>query len=899
MSPDEEKTTEQAPSISERLLAYLFSYLIVGLATTGSVFVLSQVLSLPVDVPDILLRLIPFFIFSFFIYFFLKNRFLLMLPLFLALGICIFNISSVVTGIQQISAAFSSILTMGSVSEEAVLSMSAPASADAISMVLHVIFLFFLSISGFSVAAKNSASGLLICEFPFFLLVLLNAGSVTIWALLCILTACICMFIFTINKNIATQSDHGKGFRNTDKLLELRPHSVAFFALPIILAAVMLLFLFLPSQKDYTETVAEKRFRQTMQQTMFFDALTPWNDELDNGNLRNVDELVYSGQNALRIRTDHTQGYLYLTGYAGTEYTRNGWKDASASEFALLEKQMNGIDPRNLTSLFLLFHRDEKPETISVSREYTDGSKLFLPNGLLTNLSDIPYAKATNDTSVKTAFLHKIWEYSVEAYPESHHIQSKILIPGNDRNSILNAYKDVSAATLSDVSGYLDLNGKRVKASDFREAASAYTDYVTEVYTRLPDDVMKNAKALCKTFGLRIDNSLLDISALVTKVRKVLTSNVDYSADPENISLSSDFTSALLLSTKEGSYKHFATAAAVLLRSMNIPVRYAEGYIVLPSDLEQEADADGYIALPDNHARAWIELYDPYTFNWIPFDLSFTDGDAGSGTEQEESEGEPLEDSTDSDSQEDDAGESEEDSGEEQEPSGTPEPESGNNDNPPEETPNPRQNDTGNDSPEEDTSEPDETESEEPDTGDDSAPGDPSEDGDEEDGLPSGFDMNGDENSGNDISSGEGAGGSSHVPLWPFLLAGLLALLAAGHFLPFLIRKKKLGNGSPKESIRFACRYCLRICFRLTKESYLPSDAPSDYLGRIRKECPVLSTDALAKLLQKTEAVRFNSEKASEEDRQNAAKAAALTFHKGMSALKWYRKIFFWYTYRI
>src|SRR5205823_9738177 len=68
--------------------------------------------------------------------------------------------------------------------------------------------------------------------------------------------------------------------------------------------------------------------------------------------------------------------------------------------------------------------------------------------------------------------------------------------------------------------------------------------------------------------------------------------------------------------SKEGYCDYFATAMAVMLRSVGIPSRVASGYVTGDWD----ASTQSYIAT-EHHAHSWTEVYFP-GYGWITFEPS-------------------------------------------------------------------------------------------------------------------------------------------------------------------------------------------------------------------------------------------------------------------------------------
>lgn len=71
-----------------------------------------------------------------------------------------------------------------------------------------------------------------------------------------------------------------------------------------------------------------------------------------------------------------------------------------------------------------------------------------------------------------------------------------------------------------------------------------------------------------------------------------------------------DFVVSFLEGEMEGSCTHFASAAAVLLRSAGIPARLVAGYLV-------ETEAETQVTVTERDAHAWAEFYEPGLDAWL------------------------------------------------------------------------------------------------------------------------------------------------------------------------------------------------------------------------------------------------------------------------------------------
>lgn len=107
----------------------------------------------------------------------------------------------------------------------------------------------------------------------------------------------------------------------------------------------------------------------------------------------------------------------------------------------------------------------------------------------------------------------------------------------------------------------------------------------------------------------------------VVAVNQYLAQNYTYNLMPEiEGAKEADPILRFLFETKAGFCQHFASSAALLLGSIDIPVRYVTGFRVNTAVSQEEAMylaqadllvAPGYHLVSDNDAHAWIEVYYP------------------------------------------------------------------------------------------------------------------------------------------------------------------------------------------------------------------------------------------------------------------------------------------------
>ena len=127
-----------------------------------------------------------------------------------------------------------------------------------------------------------------------------------------------------------------------------------------------------------------------------------------------------------------------------------------------------------------------------------------------------------------------------------------------------------------------------------------------EQWLKLPESSSQQIKALLQAIPGRkgtLDETVLTVADYVKSCAVYDRSGTQLPSEE------SDFALWFLQRADRGYCVHFATAAAVLLRSAGIPTRYVTGYRV-------DAQAGQTVAVTSDDAHAWVEYYDYRTWSW-------------------------------------------------------------------------------------------------------------------------------------------------------------------------------------------------------------------------------------------------------------------------------------------
>ncbi|MBS4022862.1 MAG: transglutaminase domain-containing protein [Dethiobacter sp.] len=133
-----------------------------------------------------------------------------------------------------------------------------------------------------------------------------------------------------------------------------------------------------------------------------------------------------------------------------------------------------------------------------------------------------------------------------------------------------------------------------------------------ESFLALPADLPAGISELALDITREHQGTYTKIKALENHLR----TNYRYSKNVPALPAGRDFADFFLFEQQAGYCTSFATALAVMARTIGIPTRYVEGFIIPDS-----ADRDGIYRVPGTNAHAWVEAYIP-GIGWLPFEAT-------------------------------------------------------------------------------------------------------------------------------------------------------------------------------------------------------------------------------------------------------------------------------------
>lgn len=309
----------------------------------------------------------------------------------------------------------------------------------------------------------------------------------------------------------------------------------------------------------------------------------------------------------------YTYETIYLKGFTGSYYHQNQWlgNTYNFSADGSMELSLASED---------IFKYDQtySPDTGAQGKMLIENVDLF-DNEVLA-----PYYSYPGQTSFP---LMSTMEIMYDPYQPMSFPSSQVDLPEEYRDYIYNECLEVPEHLQSYLLSYCHEAGFNAPFADssFREAP----DYVGSEEEM---DLINEQRRI-----------------LAFEVYSHFIKNYDYTMSPGASPVNDDFVQYFLSTQKRGYCVHFASSAVMLLRTMGVPCRYAEGYCLPPTLVAEgqpvagESVSDWYtgpttlqeqgiieVDVNDSYAHAWIEIY-MEGYGFIPFEVTPADMDDDMG----------------------------------------------------------------------------------------------------------------------------------------------------------------------------------------------------------------------------------------------------------------------------
>ena len=455
-------------------------------------------------------------------------------------------------------------------------------AVDVSSALLSILYLlssfvaFSLTLGSFRVSLSR------LSILPFFIACILVNGTPPVLPILGILLFCLGVQL------------GGDSFRLTDGAGK----SLLFGLLPCALVLTGLLLLYRPStyQYDQNDISLSKRFDQfsnllsgwigggtNSQESSSLNgaesdlpvsqAPAGWNRSQDQLDLTRPFDFNALSQGAMTFQSD-ASGTVYLRGQSYGDYLGTAWNAA--------------VDNQHVSALDYTARSLASPDNSGLG---THQYQFEIDTANTYSLLYLPYFNITG-------------------------VLGDISVPAND-------LKNYGGSYFRSQDDLLSYRGPLLPQSVFTEEEQ-YRQYVHSYYTRLPDSTRLALDQVCIDNGLSADQDNI-ISKVASFVRNQGIYDLAVESYPD-----SDYAVYFLTVSHRGYCIHYATAAVALLRTLNIPARICEGYLV-------NSVPGTSIRVSGENAHAWAEVYLD-GIGWIPVEVTASEADTSQTPELGNSE---------------------------------------------------------------------------------------------------------------------------------------------------------------------------------------------------------------------------------------------------------------------
>ncbi len=138
---------------------------------------------------------------------------------------------------------------------------------------------------------------------------------------------------------------------------------------------------------------------------------------------------------------------------------------------------------------------------------------------------------------------------------------------------------------------------------------SKRASYIKDQFTKVPEELPKRVGDLTKKITEGCNTSLEKCEAIKSYLK-----TYQYTLKPKKIKEGTDLVDSFLFDTREGYCTYFASAMAVMVRTLGIPSRFAQGFVVSTG-----LNPNSKYEVKSSSAHAWVEVYIE-GIGWLNFD---------------------------------------------------------------------------------------------------------------------------------------------------------------------------------------------------------------------------------------------------------------------------------------
>lgn len=364
---------------------------------------------------------------------------------------------------------------------------------------------------------------------------------------------------------------------------------------------------------------------------------------LNSGVFSRAGKVVFENVAALVVTLPEMDCAVYLKGYTGARYTDTGWKELlpkAVKEYGEISGR-HGLTAQGQGYQFMeLFYNNQGPLMIG---RYQWGDAPVLQQGNMK----VEYVTANKRYVYMPYYVDPAAQggcrYGDDGYLYSRHYRDyydfDFYMPSQEFLYYFANYAE-QQITKTGIFGFYKWQ-KNERADTLQAFEGQYREFVYQYYTELPEGHEELKGLLPKA-----ENT--SVAGKIKAVQEYLA-GYEYTLSPGEMPKDADFVNYFLFENKKGYCVHFASSAVLMLRSLGVPARYAEGYLVTKKDIaEAKTSRVGMLRMlskpysslgstssntstqvvmqkrvevRDYMAHAWVEVYRD-ELGWVPIEVT-------------------------------------------------------------------------------------------------------------------------------------------------------------------------------------------------------------------------------------------------------------------------------------
>ena len=329
------------------------------------------------------------------------------------------------------------------------------------------------------------------------------------------------------------------------------------------------------------------------------------------GIIGKVDEVVYKDEPIFVVHAPKNGGTLYLKAFQAADYSKRRWKELDGSAYEAYSSMFERLNDGNNTPLLMGYHAVSKLTGMGAVGIKSASYDIIVTQHVGDGNSYIPMSAIQIDGK------------SVDFIADT---DMNIRLAGDNAGAeeITHSYRLVEWRNFSSIYK-LVANGAVLAAANDEYTRFVY-DYYLDTDDACDDRIKNELFELIKSDDYSLSTSS-GKAEFILDTLAYLADNYQYTLSPGTTPSGKDYVEYFLFEQKKGLCTHFASAAAMILRSAGIPTRYVEGYVVPENLFRGNASAaesvsirgDGElyrenwnyydVVVTDRYAHAWIEVY--------------------------------------------------------------------------------------------------------------------------------------------------------------------------------------------------------------------------------------------------------------------------------------------------